>query len=92
MSCKNRNRRADLGGEADNVPERLQAMRLEAFWERLQEIIPLGEEISWARLWREFGREGTGLFITPLIQKGLVQATYKGYIRIVEARRGEKLA
>lgn len=90
MACKNRQSRESVA-ESGDVPVQLFEMRLEAFWDRLQELIPPDGEITWARLWREFGREGTGLYIVPLLQKGMIRTTYKGYIRIDESRRGERI-
>jgi hypothetical protein len=65
-------------------------MSLQDFWEKLQQLIPPRGEISWEKLWSEFGRKGTGAYINPLIEKGLVSTTFKGSIRIREERRGEK--
>lgn len=90
MSCKNR-QSGEKTAESGDILDQLFEMRLEAFWERLQEIIPPEGEITWARLWREFGREGAGRYVIPLIQKGMIRTTYKGFIRINESRRGERI-
>jgi len=66
-------------------------MDLEEFWETLQKIIAPGEEITWHRLWREFGRKGTGYFTSSLSEKGFIMIGYRGVIKINEDRRGEKI-
>lgn len=64
---------------------------LEEFWDRLQQLVPPGGEISWEVLWKEFGRNGIGFYTGSLVKKGFIQTTYRGYIKINERKRGEKI-
>ena len=63
---------------------------MEEFWVRIQRVIPPDQGVSWQRVWREFGRRGTGRYVTPLIKKGYLRATIKGYLYVNEKMRGKK--
>lgn len=63
---------------------------MEDFWIRIQRIIPPGEGVSWQRVWREFGRGGTGPFMGPLIAKGYLRATIRGSVCVNEKMRGKR--
>ncbi len=59
------------------------------FWQRLQAIIPPGGRVTWQRLWREFGRRGTGRHTELLRQRGYLKANHRGEIWIAEDKRGQ---